>query len=892
MNNFHAKTIAEVVGGLGIDPMLGLTDAEHKERIRRYGRNAIKTENKYKLPKIIYSQLTNPLALILIAAGTASFLLGELSNAFVILIAVIINTGIGAYQEGHADTALEKLRTSVRKHVIVIRDGHEMLVDIESLVPGDITITRAGDNIGADARVIESKGLAVNEAVLTGEWLAAEKDPAPLDPKTHFAERKNMVFMGTVATEGWGRAIVVATGANAEFYKIGELLRGAAQETPFQKGVRHLAKMIGMIAVIAAVAVFILGALRGEDPMQMFLTAVAVAVAAVPEGLPIATTVILALGMGKILSRGGLVKNLVAAETLGTTSIILTDKTGTLTKAEMQVSNIIVPEEIIGKAIVESVIMAAKLKTLETAILSADAFIENPDAELKDWIVRGKPTERAIFQAGITSGLHPHKIREQNKRLDFFPFDAERRVAASLNQVGDATQISVAGAPEKVLSFSSHFESGGKRIKLTPALLAELTAAYEIAVRGGSRVVGVAYRRNGWTDLTKDREIFTELIFVGFIAFHDPLRHDVPHAISEARAAGVRTIMLTGDHLSTATAIARAAGIIDDNNTQIIDGAELEAMDDATLDERLASISGYARVLPHQKMRIVTAWQRRGEIVAMTGDGVNDAPALKRADIGIALGSGTDVAKEAADLVLTNDSFSVIVAAIEEGRVIMDNLRKMITFLLATGFTEIFLIGSALTLGLAIPILPAHILWANLIEEGFMNFAFAFEPKEGDVMKRGPRKGSGRMRSHVLTSEMIRIVFSIGVITNAFLFGLYLFLLGTDRSIEEIRSVMFAGLAIDAIFFVYAVKSLRRPIWRMNPFSNRYLVLASLVSIALLLLAFLWPTLRHILSLQTIDISEITAIVILGFLDLAVIEAAKYFFIWRGEKREVVLKNT
>lgn len=889
-NNWHAKTSEEVARELALDPRIGLTDTEYKKRLKHYGHNLLKEERRFVILRIFLSQISSPLVLILVAAGGVALVLKESADAFVILIAIIINAAIGIYQEGRADRAFEKLKSSVKKYAIVVREGREHKVESSLIVPGDVVIVRAGDGVVADARIMEAKGLAVNESVLTGEWLPREKGAEKISADTRLPERINMLFAGTTVSEGWGRAVVVASGEHTEFGKIAEALKGASELTPFQNGVRRLSHIISGAVIAIMFFIFSLGLLRGEEPAHMFLTAIAVAVAAVPEGLPIATTVILAIGMGRILAKGGLIRNMAAAETLGSTSVILTDKTGTLTKGDMQVADIIVSKEILRGETEENKnrILATKSRMLEIAILSADAFIENPEAELADWVVQGKPTEKAIFMAGIQAGLHPQKIQNENLRIDFFPFDAERRFAASLNNVRGGSKISAAGAPEKILEISGWIEGeNGVPEKLTVQARAALARNYQEATSRGSRVIGVAYRTNHWQELSRESsEIFREFVFMGFISFHDPLRHDVRHAISEARAAGLKPIMMTGDHRSTAAAVGLQAGLFIEDGKNLLDGEELEKMDDAALDEKLPFIDGYARVLPHQKLRIVEAWQRRNAIVAMTGDGVNDAPALKRADIGIALGSGTDVAKEASDLVLTNNSFSVIVAAIEEGRVIMDNLRKVITFLLATGFTEVVLVGGSLIFGLPLPILPAQILWSNIVGEGFMNFAFAFEPKEKDVMSRDPKEHSSKK---IITREMMWIIFGIGILTDVFLFALFLIFLNLNYPLEKIRTIIFAGLAVDSMFFVYAIRSLRRPIWKINIFSNKYLLAASGTSVLILVAALTLPQLKTLLSLSDIMFWEAGIIVALGFFDLAAIEIAKYVFYWRRENVKITV---
>ncbi|MBI5045878.1 MAG: HAD-IC family P-type ATPase [Candidatus Niyogibacteria bacterium] len=897
-NLWHAKNPKEIAAQFHSDLKNGLSFEQYKNFLKLYGPNTIEKKKRFWLADLLWHQIKSPLVFILIFAGIVAIMLREWSDAAVIGITLIINTAVGALQEGRADKAFDKLKDLVRRRSIVMREGKEMEVDSETLVPGDIIIVRAGDRAGADARIIESKTLSANESELTGEWMPSEKHANMVAETMRITERTNMLWMGTTMTEGWGKAIVVNTAKYTELGKIAASLEETeALPAPFQKGIKRLAHYIAAIIVVASIIIFAVGTMKGQNISQMFLVAVAISVAAIPEGLPIATTVILAIGMGRVLKRGGLIRSLAATETLGSTSIILTDKTGTLTRAEMEVSDIITPEEILrSKRPEENELLPSKLYALEIGILSADAFIENPEAELKNWIIRGKPTETALLRAGIHAGLHPAEIIKRDPRLDFLPFDAERRLAASLNKIEKGSQLSAAGAPEKILNICARVKIGNKIFQLSGKMREQLVHAYQKATGGGSRVLGLAYKTNHWkamfgkTDKTDAGEdlLGGDFIFVGFVLLHDPLRKDAKYAINEAGKAGLRPIMMTGDHPATAFAVAEQVGLIDTDNRhdakddRIMDGERLEKMNSDDLEKIIDKIDVYARVLPHQKLKIVEAWQRRGEVVAMTGDGVNDAPALKRADIGIALGSGTDVAKEAADLVLLSNSFSVIIAAIEGGRVIVDNLRKVVTFLLSTGFTEIILIGGALMVGLPLPVLPAQILWANLIEEGFMNFAFAFEPKEDDVMERDPRAHSSRK---ILTREMMWIIFGIGMITNFFLFILFTALIYLEYPIQEIRTMMFAGLVIDAIFFVYPLKNLHEPLWKINLFSNPYLLIANAASIILLALALTFPPLQRLLSLVPITMGELSVILGLGVLDLIALETAKFYFITKEEKR-------
>ena len=878
---WHAVPEHELCKRFEVHPHEGLGKEEVVKRKEQLGENRISGGEEFHLVRIILHQFTNPLVIILLAAGLISFLLDERADALVILLTIFVNTMVGVVQEGKASRAFIKLQEHITRRAVVVRDGIEQEIPSTDIVPGEIIVLRAGDYVPADARILDGRNLRINESALTGEWVGVDKKPGTLLEHMPLTDRTNMTWAGTLVEEGWARSLVVNTANYTEFGKI-SLMVGATRKvkTPLGRNMASLAKIISVIVLAAVGIIFTLGLLRGESTVEMFLTSVAIAVAAVPEGLPVAVTVILALGMERILKSGGLVKKLTAAETLGSTNIILTDKTGTLTQAKMQVSQVITGSQLFGSPSDVLTQEAHTSAALTIGVSTSDAFIENQNADLSEWVVRGTPTDRAMLLAGIQAGVRPSHVFEENPRIDFLPFEAERRFSASLHKTKKGTLLRITGAPEVLLNYATRVYVEGRTVVLSKQRLEALQKAHENLSKGGNRVLATAFRLETVEKIpvADGADFFGKLVFVGFIAFHDPLRPDVAESMQLARQAGLRAVMVTGDHRLTAERIAREVGI-DVTNHAVIEGDDLEAMTPEVLAERVESISVYARVLPHQKLRIVEAWQKRGAVVAMTGDGVNDAPALRRADVGVALGSGTEVAKEAADIVLLEDSFGVLVKAIGQGRVIVDNLRKVITFVFATGFTEIILVGGALILGFPLPVRATQILWTNMVGGGLLTFAFAFEPEEYDVMK--PRHNGGRKRQ-IFTRQMWFLIFIVGIATDLVLFGLFVYLQRNGYELAHIRTLMFLGLAIDSIFFGYSLRSLRRPLWKISLLGNPFFWLALAINVSLLMLVFLFESLSSILSLVSISAFDLFIITLFGISNLLLIEAGKWWFIRRG----------
>ena len=872
---------------LETDSEHGLQEAEIKNRLQIFGPNDFEKRPTFRLYKIALAQIKSPLVFILIIAGFVSIFLKDYSDATIIFIAVGINTVIGALQEGRASHAFDKMRSALKTETTAVRRGHKIKIDTAGIVPGDIILLQAGDRVPADARIIEAKALETNEAALTGEWAEVAKKSEPIAQKSALTERTSMLWMGTTVSEGWTKAVVTATGEKTEFGKIARLVKETKEvQTPFQKGVKKIAAWIGLSAALVIAVLFILGIIRGHDFKEMFLMAVAISVAVIPEGLPVAVTVVLAIGMRRVMQKGGLMRKLTAAETLGSASIILTDKTGTLTQGKMEAVEITTCSSTATKAGWN--LSGGVYETLKGIIFASAAFIENPEAEQSEWKIQGGPTDRAMLLAGIQAGLNPEKLLASEPRIDFMPFEAERKYSASLHQTGSSSELYIAGAPEVIMAMSDEALQNGGVKPFTEELKEKMSSIYFESAGRGERVLAIALRHDNWSEIVRHKDhMFEKTIFLGLVSFSDPLRPDVVQTIKSAKEAGIKVILVTGDHASTAKSVARSAGLVDEySEIKIMEGYELEGKTEKELAALVPNIAIFARILPHQKSAIVGAWQYLNEVTAMTGDGVNDAPALRKADIGIALGSGTDVARESADIVLTDDNFSVIFHAIEEGRVILDNLRKIITYLLSVNFSEIILISGALILGMPLPILPAQILWANIVQEGFMNFAFAFEPKENDILKRNPRTNSSR---RILNKQMLYIMLGVGIITSLFLLILFFLLYNRGLPLEELRTIMFVGLSLDAVFFAFSFKSLRKSLWQINLFNNNYFIFAFASSLLLLGGALYFQPIANLLQVSRLTAFDLGILALIGLFNLIAIETAKLLFMRYAKRNNIEL---
>ena len=860
------KTFQELKSGTK-----GLSKEQAEKRLKKYGLNKLSEDKPFSKIRVFLEQIRSPLIYILFLAGIITLILSEYTDTIVIFGAVLLNTIVGYLQESKANQALTKLKKILRMKAIVLRNIQEEEITQENLVPGDIIFLRAGNKVPADARVIENHNLRINESALTGEWLPAEKNTKTLSKDISLADRDNMAYMGTIVESGWGKAIIVNTGMSAEIGHVAQMIKQTKEKkTPYQKKLSRFSRIIGLVIVAVCLAIFIEGMLAGGSFIEMFTTSIAIAVAAIPEGLPVAMTVILALGMQRILKRKGLVRRLASAETLGSTSIILTDKTGTLTEAKMEVAGIFAGADLNS---------SSNISALKIAMLCNESFIENLNEPMKKWIIRGRPTEKALLLAGIQSGLNKKELEKEQPIIDQFLFDPTYKYSASLHKFNSENNILYTiGSPEKLLTMSSYLDNKRTKEKLLITDFKRIKEKIDKLTKQGLRVLAVAYKEipvNRTGDYEELTDLVEEMVFVGLFALHDPIRKETKNVIDLCRQAGMKPIIVTGDHKLTAWTVANKLGF-KVKEKDILEGRDLSKMSDKEFEKIFEKVQVYARVEPAQKLRIVQAWQDKGEIVAMTGDGINDAPALKQADIGVALGSGTNIAKEVSDLVLLTDNFNIIVAAIEEGRAIIDNIRKIITYLLSDSFTEVILIGVSLLFGWPLPILAAQILWVNLIEDGPLGICLAFEKKEKGIMNQKP-KDYGLF---LLNKEMKALIFIIGLITDILLLALLFFLLKySGYEMPHIRSIIFAGLTIDSLFYIFSCKSLRRNLWHINFFSNKFLIFAWLFGVIMLLLALYAPFLQTLLKTVPINPFDWGLILGLGFLNIVLIEFTKHHFI-------------
>ncbi|MCD6410772.1 HAD-IC family P-type ATPase [bacterium] len=855
--NWHSIEKEEVLKILRTDSEKGLSLSEAESRKKIFGLNILPQKEKLTAVKILFSQLKNPLIYILIIAGGVALFLQEYTDAIVILLAAGVNTIIGYLQEYKANKTFEKLQKTISFNAKVLREGKTLFLDIKELVPGDIILIQEGDRVPADARIIEEDDLTVNESMLTGESMPQEKNEAVVSSNTPLGDRENMIYMGTTVESGRAKAVVVATGKDTQMGKISDVLQQIKEEkTPLQRKISQLSKRLAVFLTIIVFLVFLWGIFVGYDVKEMFIISVALAVASIPEGLPIALTVTLAIGMQRILKHKGLVRQMVAAETLGSASVICTDKTGTLTYGEMRV---------------EKIYVYKNQKRKEDLLLKTITFCNTAFFEERKWKERkvvGNMTERALLEYSFQEGYLKEDLLKSEPQIKFSSFNSKDKFSFSIHKnFSDNILVYCLGAPEILLEKSRSQKKEREAIKRK---INDLT-------NEGFRVLGAGFKSlsgKNTLESSTHQKIIEGVDFLGLIALRDPLREDAKETIQKVKSAGIKPIIVTGDHKLTAKRIAQKVGIkVEDKN--ILEGKDIDKLDEKEFSQKISEISVYARVAPEHKIKIIKAWQAKNEVVAMTGDGVNDVLALKKADIGIALGSGTDIAKESADLILLDNSFKIILEAIEEGRVIIDNIRKVVTYLFSDLFSEIILIGASILFKLPLPLLPAQILWINLIEDSLPNFALALEPKEKDVLKRKPEK----KEKPLLTLEMKWIIFFVGLITDFLLLGLFLWLYYHRLPMSHIRTIIFAGLGMDSLFFVYSCKNLHKNIWRVNIFSNKYLVLSSFFRLGAILTAIYLPLFQKLLKLSPLSYFEWFYVIMIGILNLLLIELVKLIFI-------------
>ncbi len=873
---WHALSVAAVGEAAETHLTEGLTFEEAKARLLK-GRNSLPEPERDGFFTKLFAQFTSPITLVLVVAVIATFFLNHLTDALVILAALMVNVVMGMVQEGRASKAFEALKKGEARFAVVTRDGQPVKVSAEELVIGDVVVLSTGNAVPADIRLIEVHGLSVNESALSGEWMAVEKNTSEVTEEAPLVERAGMVYAGTLIAAGAGKGIVVAVGSDTELGKIAlELGKKDESVTPLMRDIQQVARLILIAVSVVIVGIISLGLLRGLPLEETLLTAIALAVASVPEGLPAAVTVVLALGMERIMKSGGLVRNLLAAETLGTTSIILTDKTGTLTEGRMAL------EMFVGRSSsVSEPLEPESIRLLTGAVLASNAYVEErPDAtEGEKEVVHGRPIETAIVESGLKHSIRQHYLMREHARLDELHFDSSRRFGGMLVKEEGKGVAYVTGAPELFLSSLKNVtHEDGTVHALSDEGLSHFEKALSAAAASGKRVIAVASipAPEGRFPTEANLPAFLETgSLLGLLVFSDVIRPEAKESIRAMHEAGARVIMLTGDNPETALSIARTVGIALTSEERAYTGTELAALTDDELLEVLRAHTVFSRVTPAEKLRIAQVLKNAGEIIAMTGDGVNDAPALRAAAIGIALGSGTDVAKEASDLVLLRNGFSVITAAIREGRRLRDNFKKIFAYMLSTNFSEVSLIAFSLIIGSPLPILPTQILWANLIQGGFMNFAFAFEPLYPDAMKRSPKD---QETSRVLSPKLMQLIGIVGAITSLTLIAVYSYLIHfTSFTLGEVQTLMFAAVSINCIFMAFSMKSFSTPLWKLPLFSNMFLLVSLIASATLLLAALYVPMLQQLIHVSPPTLLQVNMLVGFGLLNLATIELAKWF---------------
>ena len=851
---WHELPIKDLLQEFGSNLETGLADDEVGRRRAEFGPNELPKGKKLHWWEFFFRQFKNPLIFILLAAGAITWWLAEYLDTIVIFLAVLVNVAIGFWQEFRSNRIFEKLQAIVAVRSRVRRDGKMREINAKDLVPGDIILLYAGVKVPADARILEARRLEVNEALLTGESLPVKKTVLDLSGRTALADRKNMVHAGTVVEQGECIALVVAIGENTELGEIARLTASVEEEsTPLQERLARLGKIIAGFVLAAAFFVILVGVWEGRAFVEMFTVGVAVAVAAIPEGLPAALSVVLAVASQRIFGRKGLVKTLIGAETLGSTTVICTDKTGTLTEGIMQVEKLVEAKD-------------PKRSALALALANEAAVMDRGE-------IRGEATDCAKLKYFLEEGGgNLDEALKEYPRLAILPFDADEKYIASFHGGKERLiNLFVTGAPEILIERSTLSErEKGRMREIVDSFAARGYRMIATAERG---IVRSASRIDP-DDIAGLRREVGGLLLSGLAAVRDPARPDVKESLKITRQAGIRVLMVTGDHKLTARAIGQDLGFSADPSA-LIDGPELDQLSDEEFARRIRSVEIFSRASPRHKMRIINVLRVEGHVTAMTGDGVNDAPALKAADVGVSVGDGADVTKEAADLVLLDDSFSTITSAIREGRIAFDNMRKVAVFLLMGSFTEFILVVTSLVLGIPLPVTAVQILWANIIEDGFPNFALAFEPGEKDIMERRPFK----RKEPILDRLGMAFVFIQGILTDLILVGVFLWLFyNSSYTLEHLRTIILAALTTDALLLVFVLKNLREPLYKIEFFSNYYLLLAVILGFTAMFAAIYAPPLQWLLGTVPLSAGDIALVLGMGLLEVGLAEGIKWWF--------------
>ncbi|NND85486.1 MAG: cation-translocating P-type ATPase [Acidimicrobiia bacterium] len=880
---------ADAVAAVGSNAAHGLTSEEALARRATYGPNELEEEPTQPWWRLFLMQFANTMIVVLLIAAAIMVAIGEPTDAIVIGAIVVLNAAIGFFQEYRAEQAMAALRTMTAPHARVVRDGVESTIDAASLVPGDVLILDAGDLVAADARILDAPDLRVNEAALTGESIPVSKGTAPVGENegVQVGDRTNMVFKGTAVAYGRARTVVVATGMETELGQIADLLQEhQAPATPLQKRLAVLGRWLAAAAIAIAIVVFAVGVLRGEDVEIMFLTAVSLAVAAIPEALPAVVTIGLALGAQRMITHHALIRRLPAVETLGSVTVICTDKTGTLTEGRMLVEKIwtlsgeasttgsgFEPE---GEILVEGASVRPEDGSplgnlLLVAALCNDASLVPPDEENDEWSVIGDPTEGALLALAAKGGFDRASVNGNYPRVGEIPFDSERKRMVTLHSSADGgvSLGAVKGAIEVTIDFIDLVATPDGPVELSPALREQILERATTYAAEGYRVLSLCGRFEHDMAIETADQAEEGLVLYGLVAMADPPRIESGKAVEACRAAGITPVMITGDHPATGRAIASRLGIMD-GEERVLTGMQLAEEGVAELTDEVASVAVYARTSPEQKLDIVQAWQANGDIVAMTGDGVNDAPALRTADIGVAMGiAGTEVAKEAADMVLTDDNFASIVTAVGEGRRIYDNIRRFVKYTLTSNAGEIWVMFLGPFMGLPLPLVPVQILWINLVTDGFPGLALGVEPAEHDVMERPPRPP----KESIFSGGLWQHVVIVGLLMGFVCLGLGLWAEADGRPWQ---TMIFTTLALAQLGHAVAIRSDSLSLAALGLRSNRYLTWTVLITLAIQIAIIYWAPLQALLHTEALSLGELGLVLAASTVVFWTVEAEKF----------------
>ena len=893
--NWYTRTVKDVTQYFNVDSSKGLSSKEVKTRLEKFGPNQLKESKGRTVWDMFFDQFKEVLVLILLISVIISIFLGEAGDAIVIAVILVLNATLGVVQEFKAEKSLAALKKMTVPDALVMRNGKPTKIKSNQLVPGDIVLLEAGDRIPADLRLFKVTDIKVQEAILTGESEPVEKNSNALEQdKIPLGDRKNMAFMGTTIIAGRGEGIVVATGMDTEMGEIaGMLEEGKREPTPLQQKLNIMGKKLGLLILMIVAIIILLGCIRGIEFFDMFLIGISLAVAAVPEGLPAVVTIVLALGVQRMIKKNVIIRQLPAVETLGATTVICSDKTGTLTQNQMTVKILALPDKTIevegegyqpfgqfyhsGRTIQPSDDLTISL-LLKGAVLCNNAILQQ-NSDNQQWEIIGDPTEGALVVTSAKAGYQKKGLENEYPRVKELPFDSDRKRMSTIHRSPEESFIVfVKGAPDQVITQCKYYMENGKQKEFDDSAREKVFEQNKKLAASALRVLALAYRKlndgeeNGLNQKLKNEDIENDLIFLGLMAMIDPPRKEAIHSVDTCRKAGIQPIMITGDYSLTAKAIASQLGIYHSGD-RIITGMDLENMTQEELEKVVLNTTIFARVSPRHKRRIVRALQKNRQVVAMTGDGVNDAPALKESNIGVAMGiTGTDVSKEASDMILMDDNFSSIVAAVEEGRKIYQNIKKFIQYLLSCNLGEILTIFCAILIGLPRPLIPIQILWVNLVTDGLPALALGLDPAEEDLMNQMPREPD----EAIFSGKMGFNIFSQGIFIGAI--TLVAFILGIrNYSLEIGQTMAFATLSFSQLWQSLNSRSPRLSLIKLGILTNRYLILAILISGSLQLGVMLIPTFQQIFKVLPLNGYQWTVVILLSFSPIIYVEILKLF---------------